>query len=57
MKHPAIQAALESAEATWLLGPMTLVFFAAFVFWVLWAYAPFNRDTMDFAANLPLDEE
>ena len=39
----------------WLLGAMTIVFFAAFLYWVWYAYAPSHKSRLDQAALLPFD--
>ncbi len=38
------------------MGYMTIVFFTSFVGWTLWAWWPSNKETMDAAGRMPLDD-
>jgi len=49
-----LNAARESVGMGWLLGLMTIVFFAFFLAWVWWAYHPANEEIMEEAARMPL---
>jgi cbb3-type cytochrome oxidase subunit 3 len=51
--NPLIQEAAASVELGWLLGVMTVVFFAVFLIWFWVAYAPKNRERWDEAARMP----
>jgi cbb3-type cytochrome oxidase subunit 3 len=53
---PIIEMARQSLTQGWLMGGMTLFFFASFLGWTLWAWWPGNRDTLEAAARMPLDE-
>jgi cbb3-type cytochrome oxidase subunit 3 len=53
---PVTDAVAQSAELGWVLGVMTVTFFAAFVGWTLWAWWPANRARLDAAALLPLED-
>jgi cbb3-type cytochrome oxidase subunit 3 len=55
--NPAFRAAAESAQLGWVMGAMTVLFLVLFVGWALWAWHPANRDAMNAAAALPLDED
>ncbi len=55
--NPVFRAAAESIELGWLMGGMTAFFILFFTGWVLWAWAPFNREAMERMANLPLEED
>lgn len=55
--NPIIRAAVDSIQLGWVLGIMTVVFVAAFVFWTWYAYAPSHRRRMDEAAQLPLHDD
>ena len=55
--NPLIREAAESVQMGWLLGLMTIVFFAAFVFWTWWAYAPSRRELMEDYGRIPFDDE
>lgn len=46
-----------SVEMGWLLGVMTAVFFASFLYWIWYAYAPSRKPMMDEAALIPFDGE
>lgn len=47
--------AAASIHMGWMLGVMTAVFFAAFLYWVWYAYAPSHKSRLDEAALLPFD--
>ncbi len=51
--NPVLELAAESVKLGWLLGVMTVFFFASFLAWVWWAYTPGHRAMMDEAARLP----
>lgn len=51
--NPLIREAAASVQGGWLLGVMTVVFFACFAGWVAWAWAPQNRARMEEAARQP----
>jgi cbb3-type cytochrome oxidase subunit 3 len=51
--NPLIREAAESIQLGWLLGILTVLFLATFLYWVWWAYAPSRRDQHDEAAQLP----
>ena len=46
-----------SVAMGWLSGLMTAVFFAAFLYWIWYAYAPSRKPLMDEAALIPFDGE
>ncbi len=45
-----------SVQMGWLLGVMTAVFFASFLYWVWYAYAPSRKGIMHEASLMPFDE-
>ena len=51
--NPLIREAVASVQGGWLLGVMTLVFFACFAGWIAWAWAPRNRERLEEAARQP----
>lgn len=51
--NPLLHEAAESVRGGWLLGVMTLVFFACFAGWIAWAFAPRNRARLEEAARQP----
>lgn len=53
--NPLIREAAESVQMGWLLGLMTIVFFAAFLWWTWWAYAPSRRGLMEEYGRIPFD--
>ncbi len=54
--NPIYRQAGETAQHTWVMGMMTVAFLVFFVGWVLWAWAPFNRQLMKDAGAMPLDD-
>lgn len=54
--NPLLNEASASVGMGWLLGVMTVVFFAIFLGWVWYAWSPGNRHIMDEAAQLPFTE-
>lgn len=60
MKNPLIAEAgtvlANSAAEGVLMGVMTVLFLAFFVGWAIWAWLPSNREHMDAAARMPLDD-
>jgi cbb3-type cytochrome oxidase subunit 3 len=51
--NPIIREAVNSVQNGWLLGAMTVAFFACFAGWIVWAWAPRNRERLDAAARQP----
>ena len=51
--NPLLREAAASVQGGWLLGIMTLVFFACFAGWIIWAWAPHNRERLEEAARQP----
>lgn len=47
----------EGSDGGLLMGVMTIVFFAVFVGWALWAWSPALRGEMEAASRLPLDDD
>lgn len=54
--NPLIREAAGAVHMGWLLGVMTVVFFAFFLGWVWWAWSPANRKLMDEASRLPFND-
>lgn len=54
--NPIFHDAAQAAQHGWLMGVMTFVFLAFFLGWAAWAWAPSNREHMDRAARMPLDD-
>lgn len=44
-----------SVSMGWLLGGMTILFFATFLYWTWYAYAPSRREFMEEASRLPFE--
>jgi cbb3-type cytochrome oxidase subunit 3 len=55
MNHVLHEGA-EVARMGWLMGFTTVGFLGSMVLWTLWAYAPWNRQHLEEAAQLPLRE-
>lgn len=51
--NPLLREAAASVQMGWLLGAMTVVFFACFLGWVWYAYAPKHKKLMEEAAQMP----
>lgn len=54
--NPLIHEAARSIELGWLMGLMTVVFFAVFLAWTWWAYAPSRRGLMEQYGRIPFEE-
>lgn len=54
--NPLINEAAASVELGWLLGGMTAVFLATFLFWFWYAYSPRHKKMLDEAARMPFDQ-
>lgn len=54
--NPLLRDAAGAVELGWLLGAMTVVFFAVFLMWVWYAWSPGNRELMEEAAMMPLSD-
>jgi len=54
--NPLLKEAASSVQLGWLLGVMTVVFFAVFLGWIWYAWAPGNRKLMEEAAQMPLSD-
>jgi cbb3-type cytochrome oxidase subunit 3 len=54
--NPLLEEAASSVEAGWVLGLMTVVFLAAFLWWVWYAYTPRNQALMEEASRMPLGD-
>lgn len=54
--NPVFKAAAATVENGWIMGVTTIFFFAVFIGWITWAWAPWNRKNLDAAAKLPFDD-
>jgi cbb3-type cytochrome oxidase subunit 3 len=54
--NPLLREAAGSVQLGWLLGVMTVVFFAVFLAWIRWAWSPRNRRLMEDARHMPFNE-
>ena len=50
------RTAAETARLGWLLGVLTVLFLACFLYWAWWAYAARNRTRLDEASRMPLTD-
>ncbi len=55
--NPLIREAAGAVQGGWILGVMTAVFLATFLFWLWYAYAPAHRARFEEAGRMPLDDE
>lgn len=55
--NPLMREAAASIEMGWLLGLLTVVFFASFLWWVWYAYTPRHRQLMKDASVMPFEGE
>ncbi len=55
--NPVFRAAADSAQLGWLMGAMTIGFLLVFVGWTAWVLHPANRQRMEQAALMPLEDE
>jgi cbb3-type cytochrome oxidase subunit 3 len=53
--NPLMREAALSVEMGWLLGLLTVVFFASFIWWVWYAYSPKHKERMRDASLMPFD--
>jgi len=51
-----LEEAAGAVEAGWILGLMTVVFIAIFLWWAWWAYTPRHRKMMDEVSKMPLGD-
>jgi cbb3-type cytochrome oxidase subunit 3 len=54
--NPLLHEAAASVDNGWVLGLMTVLFFACFVGWIAWAWAPRNRARLEEAARQPFTD-
>lgn len=54
--NPLLTDAAGSVSLVWIMAVMTVVFFAIFLGWIWYAWAPANRKLMDEAARMPLTD-
>ena len=55
--NPLINEAANTVQGGWLLGIMTAVFLATFLYWFWYAYAPHNKDRMEAAGRIPFESD
>ena len=55
--NPLINEAQNIVQGGWLLGLMTAVFFATFLYWFWYAYAPSHKERLEDLGNMPFDLE
>lgn len=54
--NPLLKEAAGAVSMGWLLGLMTVVFLVTFVAWIWYAWSPANRELMDDAARMPIND-
>ncbi len=50
------RTAAETARLGWVMGALTVLFLACFLYWAWWAYRSGNRARMDEASRLPFTD-
>jgi len=53
--NPLMREASNSVELGWLLGLLTVFFFATFIYWIWYAYAPSRKALMEEASRMPFE--
>ena len=46
----------ETAQLGWIMGLLTVLFLAVFIYWAWWAYRASNRARLDEASRLPFTD-
>jgi cbb3-type cytochrome oxidase subunit 3 len=54
--NPIIREAAGQVQLGWLMGIMTGLFLACFVFWIWWAWRAKNRGRWEEASRLPFND-
>lgn len=54
--NPLLKEAATQVELGWLLGGMTAVFLATFLFWTWWAYTGRHAKRFDADSRLPFTD-
>ena len=55
--NPLLSEAAASVEGGWLLGVMTALFLATFLYWLWYAYAPSHKQRLEAAGKIPFENE
>ena len=55
--NPLIQEAAGQIQGGWILGVMTAVFLATFLYWFWYAYAPAHKERLEDLGNMPFDDD
>ena len=54
--NPLLKEAAESVTLGWMLGLTTVLFMAAFLFWIWWAWSSRNRTRWEADSRLPFND-
>jgi cbb3-type cytochrome oxidase subunit 3 len=54
--NEVFRTAAETARLGWIMGLLTVLFLACFVYWSWWAYRASNRARLDEASRLPFTD-
>jgi cbb3-type cytochrome oxidase subunit 3 len=54
--NPLLKEAAENVQLGWVLGSMTVLFLASFLFWIWWAWSDKNKARMEADSRLPLND-
>jgi cbb3-type cytochrome oxidase subunit 3 len=55
MNH-VLREGAATVQLGWLLGVMTVVFLASFLFWIWWAWSSKNKARWEAESRLPLND-
>lgn len=51
-----VREAVGAVQLGWVAAAMTVIFFAAFLGWIWWAWSPANRQALEEARQMPFTE-
>ena len=54
--NPLLREAVQHVEYSWMMGALTALFLAGFVYWIWWAWADRNRERWEAASQLPFTD-
>jgi cbb3-type cytochrome oxidase subunit 3 len=54
--NPLLKQAADSVQLGWVLGIMTVLFLAGFLFWIWWAWSARNKARWEADSSLPFND-
>jgi cbb3-type cytochrome oxidase subunit 3 len=54
--NPLFKEAADHVRLGWLMGAVTVLFVVAFLGWVWWAWSGHNREKLEQASRMPLND-